>query len=516
MTTLTNPTINTPTSAAYNELIERIADAATLASSAAVLGWDQQVMMPPGGLEYRSRQLAQLAKLSHELATDPRLADLLAECEADDDLTADPASVTAVNIREIRHDYDRKTKLPAKLVEEEARLASMGEYIWAEARKESNFSRFRPILAQVIDLLRRKAECYGWAEGGEPWDALAEDYEPGCTAANVEKVFVPLRQRLKALLDDLMRNGKAPSNRFNEIALPIEKQEQFVRMVATGIGFDFERGRLDRSTHPFCSGSHPGDVRLTTRFRETDLNDALGSTMHECGHGIYEQGLPPVYAGLPMGTSVSLGIHESQSRMWENQVGRSRAFWEWCFPRLRETFGSGVDGLTLEDVYGGANIVRPDFIRVEADEATYNMHIMVRFELERAILKGDLAVDDIPAAWNARYKEYLGLDVPNDAKGCLQDIHWSMTAMGYFPTYTLGNLYAAQFFEKARADMPDLEDQFRRGEFAGLKTWLNEHIHRHGRRYTPGELCEVVTGKPLSADPLLRHLEGKLRPIYGL
>lgn len=516
MTTMTSRTVGSPTSTAYEELIRRVRDAATLASAGQVLGWDQETMMPPGGVELRSRQLSQIAKLSHEMFTDARIGDLLAECEGDDDLTADETSESAVNIRETRREYDRRTKLPSSLVEEEARLASVGQHTWAAARKESNFAKFKPVLAQIVKLLQEKAKCYGWPKDGEPWDALAEDYERGCTAKQVEEVFVPLRDRLKGLLDELLGKGTPPSNKFNELSLPIDKQEAFVRFIAESIGFDFERGRLDRSTHPFCSGTFPGDVRLTTRFRDTDLNDAIASTMHESGHGIYEQGLLAEHFGTPMGTSVSLGIHESQSRMWENQVGRSRAFWEWAYPHLQKHFGSALQGITLDEVYGGANFVRPDFIRVEADEATYNMHIMVRFELERAILKGDLAIDDIPDAWNAKYKDYLNLDVPNDAKGCLQDIHWSMTAMGYFPTYTLGNLYAAQFFEQALEDMPNLEEQFRKGEFSNLKKWLNEKIHRHGKRYAPEKLCEVVTGKPLSADPLLRHLEGKLRPVYGL
>jgi carboxypeptidase Taq len=257
-------------------------------------------------------------------------------------------------------------------------------------------------------------------------------------------------------------------------------------------------------------------VRITTRFHEDNVNDALGSTMHESGHGIYEQGLPAEHIGTPRGESVSLGIHESQSRMWENQVGRSRSFWNWCQPKLQEFFGSATGRLDVNTVYGGANIVRPDFIRVEADEATYNLHIMVRFEIERALMTGDLAPADIPGVWNERYKAFLGLDVPDDRRGCLQDIHWSGGSIGYFPTYTLGNLYAAQFFEKALEDMPDLLEQFERGEFGGLKDWLNRSIHTRGQQYRAAELCEHVTGKPLSAEPLLRHLEGKLKPLYAL
>ncbi len=509
-------TTATDTSTVYDQLIDRIKDIDLLGGSATVLGWDQEVMMPPGGIEYRARQLAQLAGLRHEWFTDPRVDELLSACEADGELNADPLSPPAVNVRELRRDYARKTKLPSELVAEEAKLASLGQHSWAEARKKSDFEHFRPVLEQIVDLLRRKAECYGWAVGGEPWDALAEDFEPGCTAEFVAGVFGPLRDRLQAFLTKLMDGPRKPSNTFNEVEIPIPEQEKFNRIVAEAIGYDFKRGRLDTSTHPFTTGSHCNDIRITTRYRADGFNDALAGTMHECGHGMYEQGLPPEHIGTPMSASISLGIHESQSRMWENQVGRSLAFWKWCHPRVVDSFGDRLEGLTLDDAYGSANNVRPGFIRVEADEATYNMHVMVRFELERAILNGDLAVKDIPGQWNAKYKEYLGVDVPDDARGCLQDIHWSMAAMGYFPTYTLGNLYCAQFFEQALKDMPNLHEQFEAGEFGELKTWLNKNIHAHAKRYRAADLCEHLTGKPLSADPLMRHLEAKFGPLYGI
>lgn len=508
-------TRSTP-AAAYSELIKHARETHLLGATGALLSWDQEVMMPSGGVKYRADQMALIARLHHERETDPRLGDLIAACEGDKSLSGDPISASAVNIRELRRRYDRRTRLPIELVEEEARLASLAQHEWAEARKDSDFARFKPWLEKIVKLLRRKAECFGWPQGGEPWDALAEDYEPGCTAKQVEAVFTPLRDRLTKFLAELMDSRKKPRNLFAELELPIDQQEKFVRFVAEAIGFDFHRGRLDRSTHPFCSGTHCNDVRLTTRFRLTDMHDALGSTMHECGHGIYEQGLLEEHIGTPMGESVSLGIHESQSRTWENQVGRSKAFWKWCYPKLKEHFGEKVAALTMDEVYGAINYVEPGFIRVEADEATYNMHIMIRFELERAILSGDLDVASIPEAWNTRYKKYLGIVVPDDRRGCLQDIHWSGCSMGYFPTYTLGNLYGAQFFEKARADMPDLDEQFSRGEFAPLKKWLNQKIHQHGMRYRAADLCMHVTGKPLSADPLMRHLEGKLRPIYNV
>lgn len=506
----------TTSSKPYEALLKLVREAHLIGATGALLSWDQEVMMPKRGVKFRSEQMALLARLHHERDTDPRIGDLIGECEGIKSLVADPLSPSAVNIRELRRQYDRKTKLPADLVEEEARLASLAQHEWAEARKDSDFSRFRPWLEKIVDLLRRKAECYGWAQGGEPWDALAEDYEPGCTAKKVEAVFTPLRDRLSKFLAELMDSPRKPANIFSTLELPIEQQEAFVRYVAEQICFDFTRGRLDRSVHPFCSGTHCNDVRLTTRFRTTDAHDSLGSTMHECGHGIYEQGLLEEHIGTPMGMAVSLGIHESQSRMWENQVGRSKAFWQWCYPKLKDFFGDKVSKFSMEDVYGAINYVEPGFIRVEADEATYNMHIMVRFELERALLAGDLDVASIPEAWNARYKKYLGITVPDDRRGCLQDVHWSTAAMGYFPTYTLGNLYCAQFFEKALEEIPGLYDQFARGEFSTLKKWLNEKIHQHGMRYHADELCKVVTGKPLSADPLLRHLEGKLRPIYGI
>ena len=504
------------TSTAYDQLLKESKDASALGATMSLLGWDREVMMPEKGNAYRADQLAVTSRIYHEMCTDPVIGELLDACESDEELIRNPTSDSAANIREWRHSYDRATKLPSALVEEEAKLASLSQNAWAEARKENDFTAFQPWLEKIVELLQRKAECFGWDEGGEPWDALAEDYEPGCTAATVSEVFTPLRERLQSLLDEIMGSDTKPSNAFNEIVLPIDQQKAFVHAIAEQIGFDFDAGRLDESTHPFCSGTHCKDVRMTTRFHENNVNDAIGSTMHESGHGIYEQGLLFENVGTPMGKAVSLGIHESQSRMWENQVGRCEAFWKWCYPTMKNFFGDATSSLSFEDVYGGANIVRPDFIRVEADEATYNMHIMIRFEIERLLMNGDLSVADLPDAWNQRYKDYLGIEVPDNAKGCMQDIHWSMAAIGYFPTYTLGNLYCAQFFEKAMEEHPDLYEQFEKGEFGTLKTWLNENIHRHGQRYRAAELCEHVTGKPLTADPLMRHLEGKLKPLYGL
>jgi carboxypeptidase Taq len=509
--------MTTATASAYDQLLDHTKEANLLGSTGSILGWDQETLMPPRGLAHRSKQLAQLAKLTHQMKTDPRIGEWLDACEAYASLTDDPLSVSAVNLRELRRDYDKATKLPEALVVEMSETTSQAKHAWAEARKRNTYEDFKPWLAKVVELNQQKAECYGWdKEGGEPWDALADSFESGMTAASVAEVFTPLRERLVPLLEDILGSTTGPSNAFNELKLPIEQQKAFVKDISAAVGFDYDRGRLDESTHPFCSGSHCNDVRMTTRFHEDNVNDALGSTLHESGHGIYEQGLLEEYIGTPMGQAVGLSIHESQSRMWENQVGRSRAFWTWCYPKLAEHFGDATAKLTQEEIFGGANIVSPGLIRVEADEATYNLHIMIRFEIERLLMKGDLGVDDLPDAWNAMYKDYLKVDVPDDTRGCLQDIHWSMGAIGYFPTYTMGNLYCAQFFEAARDALGDTDAMFAEGRFTPLRQWLNEHIHAHGKRYRSADLVEHVTGKPLSADPLMRHLEGKLRPLYGV
>ena len=490
-------------------------EASLLGSSRCSAGMGSRSPPSGGGRAYRGEQLALLARLAHERVAGTAMSDAIAKAEAaSGDL--DPLGDDAVNLRELRRTHERKRLLPVELVEEEARLQSEGQAIWAKARGASDFGQFAPVLERIVDLLRRKAECYGVPDGGEPWDALAEDYEPGCTAKEVDAVFGPLELRLRELVANLSAADQSPCDAFNRVVFDRSAQEAFVRRMAEGIGFDFNRGRLDTSTHPFCSGTHCGDVRLTTRFHDDNILDALGSTLHECGHGIYEQGLRSDAIGLPVGDSISLGIHESQSRMWENQVGRSAAFWEWATPLAHDILGDGARTFDASALYGAANVVAPGFIRVEADEATYNLHIIIRFGLERKMLKGELAVRDLPEAWNARYRELLGVEVTDDAHGCLQDIHWSMTAMGYFPTYTLGNLHAAQLFEAACSAHPGLVDGFSRGEFDPLREWLNTNVHAEGKRYGALELTEKLTGKPLSAEPLMRHLESKLLPLYGL
>jgi len=499
----------------YTELTSHLRETATLASAASILGWDQEVMMPPRGVGLRASQLSLLGALVHERRTSPRMGELIAECEADPALAGDPD--VSANLREIRRTYDLATKVPTSLVREMAETSSRALEAWRGAKERSDFSLFAPWLERVVGLNRARAECYGVPAGGDLYDPLLDEYEPGMTSAEVERVFSALRPRLAELIAGITASGREPDARLAVLRVPRDLQVALHRRVLGQIGFDLEAGRLDVSTHPFCEGMGPGDTRLTTRFGEEGIFEPLASTLHEAGHGMYEQGLPKEERfGEPLAEAASLGIHESQSRMWENMVGRSRAFWSWGLPVAREALGSALDGVSADDVYRFVNAVKPGLVRVEADEATYNLHIMLRFDVERALLRGDLPVRDVPGVWNERMRADLGVEVPDDARGALQDIHWALGAMAYFPTYTLGNLYAAQLWETIREQLPGLDAQISGGDFAGLLGWLRENVHRHGRRYHAPELCRRVTGRPLSPEPLLRYLEGKLRPLYGL
>jgi carboxypeptidase Taq len=501
-------------SSAFTQLRARLREIATLASASATLSWDQETMMPPEAGPLRAEQLATLAGLVHERATDPRLGGLIDRCEDDTALQRDDA--TRASLREIRRDWERAIRLPTELVREITETGSLAMEAWKAARAASDYAAFAPWLAKTVALARARAEHLRGDGEGELYDALLDPYEPGMTAARLEEVFGTLRAGLTPLLAAAAE--AAPTDeRAAWIVLPIERQQAFNREVAAAIGFRFEAGRLDSSAHPFCEGAGPGDTRLTTRYRADGWMDALSSTLHEAGHGLYEQGLPKQERwGEPLAESASLGIHESQSRLWENAVGRSRPFWRWALPRARERFGAALEGVGAEELFRAANVVRPNLIRVESDEATYNLHIMLRFDLERALLRGDLTADDLPGAWNERMRADLGLEVPDDARGALQDVHWSMGAIGYFPTYTLGNLYAAQLWEAIRRGLPELDAQIEGGEFAPLLGWLRREIHAHGRRFPAEELCRRASGGPLRPEPLLRYLEGKLLDVYGV
>lgn len=496
----------------YRELLSRLRDAALLGSCASVLGWDEQTYLPSAGSEYRAEQLALLAGLTHERATSPRIGELLAELEQSGQL-GDQDSAQSVNVGEARHTYDRVTKLPRSLVEEISRTTTLAQHAWVEARKTSNFAEFRPWLEKMIGLKREQAAAIGFGNG-VPYDALLDEFEPGASSAEIARIFAPLREELVKLLASIQSSSRRPDVSLLTRRFPFEAQRQFAEAASRAFGFDFDRGRLDVTAHPFCTTLGPSDCRLTTRYNEHHFPGAFFGVLHETGHGLYEQGLDPSAFGSPMGETVSLGIHESQSRLWENFVGRSRAFWQHFLTPAQAAFPESLGGVKLNDWYAAINDVRPSFIRVEADEVTYNLHIMLRFELEQPLISGDLKPADVPGAWTETFTRYFGIAPPDDAHGCLQDIHWSGGLLGYFPTYSLGNMYAAQFYEAAERDLGDLSAMFAKGEFRPLLDWLRKNIHSRGKQLRAARLVRQVTGRSLSHEPLIAHLRRKFGELF--
>ncbi|MFN4182505.1 MAG: carboxypeptidase M32 [bacterium] len=495
----------------YEKVKKHFYEVSLLSSIGALLGWDQRVMMPPGGIKHRSEQIAYLEKMIHQKMTDPHIGELLDELESSE-LMAEPESAEAVNIRWWRWYYQREKKIPPEWVEEFARTTTLAEKEWEKAREESNFSRFNPHLKKILDLIRQRAEFLGYEK--EPYDALLEDYEPGLSAETLQKLFQPLREEVPQLLHRITHSGRKPDVSFLHCHFPREMQEQFARMVIQTLGYDFQSGRLDPTVHPFETKIGPGDVRITTRYYEDFFNASFFGVVHETGHALYELGLLPEHFGTPMGMSVSLGIHESQSRIWENFVARSLPFWEFFYPKAREFFDAFRD-VPLPTFYFAINEVKPSTIRVEADEVTYNLHILLRFELEHALLRKELEVDSLPDFWNEKFAQYFGFSPPSDKEGVLQDVHWSGGMFGYFPTYTLGNIYAAQFFHQVKKEIPELEDLFRKGQFHPFLEWLRVKIHQQGKRYTAPQLIEKVTGKPPDPSFLLSYLREKFLPLYS-
>jgi carboxypeptidase Taq len=401
-------------------------------------------------------------------------------------------------------------------VEELARVTTVAQQAWQEAKAGNDFPHFRPHLERVVDLKRREADAVGYND--HPYNALLEEFEPATTVAELKTLFADLTRELVPLIRSISESPRKPNRAILERDYPVERQRLFAESAAAAFGFDFSAGRLDTTAHPFCSGFGPGDCRITTRYNPRFFGESFFGVLHETGHALYEQNLPPEHFGTPLGAACSYGIHESQSRLWENQVGRGRPFWDHFFPRLRQAFPTAVSDISLEEFHLAINDVRPSLIRVEADEATYNLHIALRFELELALLSGDLTVAELPDAWNVRFADLFGLKVPDNSRGCLQDIHWSFGGIGYFPTYTLGNLYAAQFMSAVKRELGEdiLEQDSRRGEFGRLKGWLVENIHKNGQRYRARELCRRVTGSALSTAPFLSYLKEKFGSLYDL
>jgi carboxypeptidase Taq len=501
-------------------LTSRLLEIQRISSAASLLGWDQETYMPAGGGAARADQISTLQGLAHQKLVDPQMEALLRQW-------IDPASGQAVDggadkwdeasralLREVWRDFSRAQKLPSEFVIRLSRECSLAQQAWVTAREESRFERFLPRLRTILSLKRQEADYLGYK--ASPYDALLDIYEPNATVAMLDPLFDQLRAALVPLLQKVMASSVKIDDSFLYASYDTGRQLDFGRLVLTAMGYEFERGRLDLSAHPFTTSFHPSDVRVTTRVFEQELPACLFSCIHEGGHGLYEQGLDARYYGTPLCDAVSLGIHESQSRLWENCVGRSRPFWTFFYPVLQQTFPHPLKDVDLDRFHAAINRVRPSLIRVEADELTYNLHIMLRVEIERALIEGRLPPEELPALWRAKTREYLGIEPERDAEGVLQDVHWSMGSFGYFPTYTLGNLYAVQLYEQAGRDMPQLERDIAEGRLMGLRRWLEEKVHRWGRTFPPDRLIERVTGSPLRPEPFLRYLESKYYPLYRL
>ncbi|MCC7292765.1 MAG: carboxypeptidase M32 [Phycisphaerales bacterium] len=492
----------------YHKLLDRVRDLGRLSSVKALLDWDQEVMMPARGVEARAQQVALLAGLEHEWLAGDEMKRLLdgAKFDASDE-------DAAVNARETRRLHERSARVPKDLVEEIARQTTLAREVWVKARDTSDFAHFAPMLTKLVELKTRVAQAIGFET--EPYEALVDEFEPGARVAEIERTFSALRDAVAPLVKRVLAAKRRPDESILARTFPKERQVAFARRMAEALRYDFDAGRIDVSAHPFCTtiGGY-GDVRVTTRYHENNLSSSVFGILHEVGHALYELGLPAEHMFTPLAQPTSLGIHESQSRLWENFIGRSREFWECHYAELQRAFPEALGNVSLDDFHRAVNAVRPSLIRVEADELTYNLHITVRFEIERALFTGALAVRDVPGAWNEKMERLVGVRPPDDRRGCLQDIHWSIGAFGYFPTYALGNLYAAQFYEKACADLGDLPSRIRRGDLAPLLTWLRENIHRHGQRYRAADLVRRVTGKPLSVEPFVRYATSKFEAIY--
>src|SRR5688500_6944897 len=488
--------------AALAQLKERVGEIHDLGRASSLLGWDQQVKMPPGGGAVRAEQLATLGRLAHEALTSDEMGGLLEELAGvEPELDAD--SDEACLIRLMRREWEKARRVPADLQAEMSRAASLAMPVWVKARQDSDFSQFLPALRENFELRRQYVACFDDYE--EPYDVLLDDFEPGMKTSEVRAVFDRLKEEQVPFVADVRRGDDRP---LRGLTFPIEAQKQFELTVIERFGYDPAEWRLDTAVHPFAASIATTDIRLTTRYFDHNL-DGLFGTMHETGHGLYEHGVARELERTPLASGASLALHESQSRMWENMVGRSLPFWRYFYPELQQTCPDALGKVTLDDWYRSVNWVEPSLIRVEADEATYNLHIILRFELEQELLADSIDLKELPEIWNQRMQDYLGVTPPNDALGVLQDMHWAVGAVGYFSTYALGNVVSGQLWEKANADIPDLHDQFEQGEFGALAGWLAENLWRHGRKFTPRELVERITGGGLDSEPYLRYLRGK-------
>ncbi|MFL2882412.1 MAG: carboxypeptidase M32 [Candidatus Poseidoniaceae archaeon] len=497
--------------ATYQLFIERVKEIHRIGAIQGHLGWDQETIMPPKGAKARSEILSWLAKEQHARVIDPDFGEMIIQLEN----TANLDENQLANVRELRRRYDKAVKLPSDFVANYALARSQALVAWQEARAASDFTMFQPHLEKLVEMTNQKIDYYGIET--TRYDVLLDEYEFGMKVSDYDPLFAGLKSRLVPLLQNIMEAKKINPDPTlpNDVTFPVEAQTEFCKLVSNAMGFDFEAGRMDASTHPFSAGLWPGDTRFTTRFDEQDPFSCLYAVMHETGHALYEQGLDANHSFTPRGDAVSLGVHESQSRFWENQIGRTPAFWKVVLPWFKQQFPNAPEW-SPDELDKIANCVEPGFIRVEADEVTYNLHIMLRYELEKKIFNENLSVKDIPNTWNQMFNEWFGIEVTEDRMGCLQDIHWSMGAFGYFPTYTLGNLYAAQLLEAMSQEIGDVDEIIETGDWSPMLDWLRPKIHLQGSKLTPSELIEQATGVPPTPQPFIDYIESKYSKLYNL
>lgn len=482
----------------------------------AVLGWDREVLMPEKGISERGEQLAVLEGIIHEKTCSAEAGELLEKLGAPDGSYKADSALTEADkafIRNFHRNYSRNIKIPEQMVREFARETAIAQQVWAKARLESDFAKFSPHLAKLVDLSREKAELLGYKE--HPYDPLLDEFEPWTSTAEIDAVFSDLQRSLVPFVAEISSKDQVDDS-FLMRKYDVNRQEEFSRFILTKMGFSTDRGRLDVSTHPFTTTLGPDDIRITTRYNENFFKTSIFGTIHECGHALYELGMGPAFAGSNLADCPSLGIHESQSRTWENMIGRSREFWNHFFPILQSHFPQALSDVDSEKFYRGVNKVEPSFIRVEADEVTYSLHIILRFNIEKELIKGNIRVGDLPEIWNTGMKDLLGITPRNDAEGVLQDIHWSFAGFGYFPTYALGNLYGAQFFDKMCKDLPDLNEEIASGDLMPAKMWLGENIHRTGSLYSAEDLCQKVSGEKLDSSFFMNYIKRKYTEIYNI
>ncbi len=502
--------------AAIDELRERLGEIHDLSRAASLLGWDERTMMPPAGADARAQTLATLARVRHEMFIDDEIGRLIDQARSEVGEQPHGESIDADLVRVVARDWDKARRVPSDLQAEMAQASSLAENAWAEARRRSDFAMLLPHLEKNVELVKRWAACYeGFPGFSHPYDPLLDEYEPEMTTEQMRGVLADLREGLVPLVREAADNGGAQAETPFAGEFPEERQRELIAGLISELPFPEDAWRIDPTEHPFQISIGRGDIRLTTRYDESNLAMALFSAMHEAGHGLYESGVDEELRRTPLGKPRSLGLHESQSRLWENWVARSRSYLEGHLPVLRERFPGSFDEVEGEQLYRGANRVERSLIRIEADEVTYNLHILIRFELELEIFEGGLELTDLPEAWNARYRDYLGLEVPDDAHGVLQDVHWPSGAFGYFPTYSLGNVIAGQLWEAAGRDLGDLDARIADGDLTAIGEWLRDKVHRHGRRLSPAEILERAGCGELSVQPLLAHLNDRVQLAVG-